>query len=67
MNPTIYEEEQTARLIKVMNDVLRRHTWMKDGETYVGNGTYTLKEAQKMMEQDYPSLFVPAARDSSQE
>ena len=27
---------------------LLRHTWMKDGTTYVGNGTYTLKEAKKM-------------------
>ena len=24
---------------------LKRHTFMKDGVTYVGNGTYTLKEA----------------------
>jgi predicted CopG family antitoxin len=24
---------------------IERHTWMKDGITYVGNGTYTLEEA----------------------
>lgn len=27
---------------------LLRHTWMKDGVTYVGNGTYTLSQAIKM-------------------
>jgi len=27
---------------------LRRHSWMKDGVTYVGNGTYTMKEALGM-------------------
>lgn len=27
---------------------LLRHTWMKDGVTYVGNGTYTLTEAIEM-------------------
>ena len=35
---------------------LKRHTWMKDGITYVGNGTYTLKEAIKMLKNDYPNL-----------
>jgi len=31
---------------------LRRHTWMKDGITYVGNGTYTLTEAIELAERD---------------
>lgn len=31
---------------------LKRHTWMKDGITYVGNGTYTLREAIEMAERD---------------
>lgn len=31
---------------------LRRHTWMKDGTTYVGNGTYTLKEAIESAKKD---------------
>jgi hypothetical protein len=31
---------------------LTRHTWMKDGITYVGNGTYTLKQAIEMAKKD---------------
>lgn len=31
---------------------LKRHTWMKDGITYVGNGTYTLQEAVKRARKD---------------
>jgi hypothetical protein len=31
---------------------LLRHTWMKDGTTYVGNATYTLKEAIEMAIKD---------------
>jgi len=27
---------------------LIRHTWQRDGVTYVGNGTYTLSQAVKM-------------------
>jgi hypothetical protein len=27
---------------------LTRHTWMKNGITYVGNGTFTLQEAKNM-------------------
>lgn len=31
---------------------LRRHTWMENGITYVGNGIYTLSEAIEMAERD---------------
>lgn len=40
-----------------LESVLRRHTWMMDGTTYVGNGTYTLAKAQEMMERDYPEIY----------
>lgn len=42
-----------------MGQALRRHTWMKDGVTYVGNGTFTFKQAQVMMEKDYQHIFNP--------
>lgn len=46
----------------MMESCLRRHTWMKDGVTYVGNGTYTLAQAQKMLEADYKDyLYKDAA------
>jgi len=35
---------------------LKRHTWMKDGTTYVGNGTYTLKEAIELLKREYTGL-----------
>lgn len=41
----------------IMEAILRRHTWMKDGTTYVGNGTYTLAQAQDMMVKDYPEIY----------
>lgn len=31
---------------------MRMHTWMKDGITYVGNGTYTLKDALRLAKKD---------------
>ena len=31
---------------------MRRHTWMKDGITYVGSGTYTLKDAHRIAKKD---------------
>lgn len=31
---------------------IKRHTWMKNGITYVGNGTYTLKEAIELAKRD---------------
>jgi len=31
---------------------LKRHTWMKDGVIYVGNGTYTLQEAIEFGKKD---------------
>ena len=31
---------------------LKRHTWMSNGITYVGNGTYTLQEAIKFSKKD---------------
>lgn len=33
-------------------DGLDRHTWMRDGVTYVGNGTYTLRQAIQMAAKD---------------
>lgn len=42
----------TTALEDAFLEGLKRHTWMKDGVTYVGNGTYTLKEAVKSAEQD---------------
>lgn len=39
-----------------LREGLRRHTWMRDGVTYVGNGTYTLKEAEAMLEKDLLKL-----------
>ena len=42
---------------KIMEEVLRRHTWMKDGTTYVGNGTFKIREAVVMLERDYPQVF----------
>jgi hypothetical protein len=31
---------------------MTRHTWMKEGKTYVGNGTYTLRESLKSAENE---------------
>ena len=31
---------------------LKRHTWMENGITYVGNGTYTLREAIEFAKKD---------------
>lgn len=42
---------------ELMGQALRRHTWMKDGVTYVGNGTFNFKQAHAMMEKDYPHIF----------
>ncbi len=44
-----------------MFEGLRRHTWMKDGVSYVGNGMYTLEHAEKLIDMDikkgeYPGL-----------
>ena len=35
---------------------MKRHTWMKDGITYVGNGTYTLKEGIEKLKAEYTDL-----------
>lgn len=42
---------------------LKRHTWMKDGVTYVGNGFYTLKEAIKLAERDGLLSPKPSSED----
>jgi len=31
---------------------VKRHIWMRDGVTYVGNGTFTLKQATQMIDED---------------
>jgi len=31
---------------------MKRHTWMRDGITYVGSGTYTIKDAIRMAKKD---------------
>lgn len=54
---SIFSGVENEKSKELMNDVLRRHTWMKDGTTYVGSGTYTLKQAQEMMERDYPEIY----------
>lgn len=47
-----------SKQVKTMLDsCLRRHTWMKDGTSYVGNGTYTLTQAQAMLEEDFKHIY----------
>jgi hypothetical protein len=43
-----------------VEDGLLRHTWMRDGVTYVGNGTYTLAQAREMVEADL-GIKLPGA------
>lgn len=51
-NPSIEQEAYAHGLY----DGIKKHSWMKDGVTYVGNGTYTLKEAVEMMKKEHPDL-----------
>lgn len=44
-------------------DGLGRHTWMRDGITYVGNGTYTLEQARDFLVQD--NLIARAELDEA--
>lgn len=53
----MYDKKQVAEML---NSCLRRHTWMKDGVSYVGNGTYTLKQAQEMLESDLKEIYAKA-------
>lgn len=46
--------EEKVIFVNGLLEGLRRHTWMKDGVTYVGNGTYTLSDAIDMLVKDYP-------------
>jgi len=41
---TDYQRKAFSKGVKIG---LMRHVWMKDGVTYVGNGTYTLAQAIK--------------------
>ncbi len=45
---TIVQEESDKGFRKGFLVGLNRHTWMKDGVSYVGSGFYTLEEALKM-------------------
>lgn len=47
----IKEQMQVARE-EGFNEGIRRHTWMKDGVTYLGNGTYTLAEGLDMAKKE---------------
>ena len=53
----VYDKKTVKAMLE---SCLRRHTWMKDGVTYVGNGTYTLAQAQKMLEADYKDYLYAA-------
>lgn len=44
----IVARESDKAFKKGFREGLLRHTWQKDGITYVGNGTYTLSEAISM-------------------
>lgn len=49
---SIYDKEFVTGLVIG----IKRHTWMRDGVTYVGNGTYTLEDAIKLLKIDYKDL-----------
>jgi len=44
----IVAKESDKAFYRGFYEGLIRHTWQKDGVTYVGNATYTLKEAVEM-------------------
>lgn len=48
----IVAKESDMAFYKGFETGLLRHTWMRDGITYVGNATYTLKEAIEMAIKD---------------
>lgn len=48
----IVAKESDKAFFKGFEVGLLRHTWMRDGVTYVGNATYTLKEAIEMAIKD---------------
>lgn len=55
--PLLVDHYALAQMVRelrrqAMREALTRHSWMRDGVSYVGNGTFTLKQAEKLLDED---------------